>query len=303
MKINSQSWQSVGELTEFIAECEASFEAQLDAACSRAVSDPGISCVLLSGPSCSGKTTTAKKLISVFESSGRRAHTVSIDDFYKNREDTVMKRTASGEMKPDYETIDSIDLDAFLSFCDGLSSDSPVRVPVFDFNTGKREGYRTLLRKQGDIVLFEGIQAIYPEITRALSGLCPLRIHISVGDSLSVGGVVFLPEEIRLMRRLVRDSRYRSAPPELTFYLWDEVRDNEVRNIEPYINGCDIVIDSLLAYEVGVLAPYLRCLLRLLPEGSAYADKAKRIEASLANIRDIPLSAVPKGSVFREFLH
>ncbi len=303
MKVNGQSWKNEAELFDLIAQAEADFEAQLNSASSRAISEPGLSCVLLSGPSCSGKTTTAKKLLSEFDAAGRTAHVVSIDDFYKNREDAAMKVSANGELKPDYETIASIDMDEFLRFRDALFRGGEVRVPIFDFVSGRRSGYRTIKREPEDLILFEGIQAVYPEITGALDGLSTLRVHISVGESLLSGGVVFLPEEIRLMRRLVRDCRYRSAPPELTFYLWDEVRDNEIKNIEPYTSGCDILLDSLLSYEVGVLAPYLLCLLRLVPDGSVYSGRARHISESLGAIRAIPLSMVPKGSVFREFLH
>ena len=303
MRINKQEYKDEREVREYIAVCESEFELQLKHAAERILSSEGLRTVTLSGPSCSGKTTTAKKLIGSLEAAGVRSHVVSIDDFYKGRSDAVMKLTSSGELKPDYETIASIDLAAFSDFASELSRGGKISVPVFDFNTGTRSGLREIEVIPGDVVILEGIQAIYPEIT---SLLCPeenISVHISVSESLDVGGVIFTPDMIRLMRRLVRDYHYRSAAPELTFYLWDEVRENEINNIEPYTDGCDVLINSLLPYEIGVIKPYLLRVLDELPDGSRYADRTGDIAASVSGIAPLPLEYVPGGSVFREFLH
>ena len=303
MKVNLQNYKDEHETREYIAVCESEFESQLTYAAERVLSMPGLRTVTLSGPSCSGKTTTAKKLIGSIEAAGRRAHVVSIDDFYKDRADTVMKRTATGELKPDYETIASIDLDTFSDFADRLGRGGEMRVPVFDFNTGCRASVREFTVEEGDIVILEGIQAIYPEITSRICEGENISVHISVGEPINVGGNVFEPHEVRLLRRLVRDYNYRSASPELTFYLWDEVRQNEIENIEPYTGGCDILINSLLSYEIGVIKPYLLRVLSEYAPGGQYSDIAARIAESVRGIIPIPLEYVPKESVFREFLH
>ncbi len=305
MRTNGQTYRTEGETRAYIDECERLFESQLSRAIDAVLSRRSLSTVTLSGPSCSGKTTTARKLIGSVTAAGVRSHVVSIDDFYKNRSDAVMKRTESGELKPDYETVASIDLAAFSDFVDRLSApgdEKTLFAPKFDFGSGRREGVRELTVRRGDIVIFEGIQAIYPEIVSLLPE-DNISLHISVGEALSVGGNVFLPEDVRLIRRLVRDYNYRGAPPELTFYLWDDVRDNEIRNIEPYTAACDVTISSLLPYELGVIKPYLLDVLGTLPEGSVYAGLAGKIASSVKEILEIPLGFVPEGSVFREFLH
>lgn len=303
MKINAQEYGNERELREYIALCEADLERQLDCAAGRVANADGVRTVTLSGPSCSGKTTTAKKIIEALNAAGRRSHVVSIDDFYKDRANAAVKRSASGEIKPDYETIESIDMNAFSDFADKLSRGGLIDVPIYDFNTGSRSGWRQIDVRGGDIVMLEGIQAIYPGIVSLLNGDENISIHISVSESLEVGGRIFSPDRIRLMRRIVRDFYYRSAAPELTFYLWDEVRENEICNIEPFTDGCDVRINSLLPYEVGVIAPYLCRITEKVPGDSRYSDDARRIIRDVEGIFPIPLELVPEGSVFREFLH
>lgn len=306
MRINAQEYATERQMRDYIVQCESDFESQLNAAAERIISSPGVRTVTLSGPSSSGKTTTAKKLIRSFEAAGRRAHVVSIDDFYKNRADAAMKLSADGELKPDFETVASIDTDAFSDFAarvNSLGSKETLSVPVYDFNTGERSGVRELDVRCGDIIIFEGIQAIYPEIVSELSAEGNVSVHISVCESLDVGGHIFTPDRIRLMRRLVRDYNYRAATPELTFYLWDEVRDNEINNIEPYTGGCDVLINSLLPYEVGVIAPYLCRVLGEVGAESRYRNIARDITESVADVKPIPIEYVPQGSVFCEFLH
>lgn len=307
MKVNEQKYETEREMLEYINGKEAEFESQLAAAASGILS-LGRRTVTLSGPSCSGKTTTAKKLIGALTAAGVRAHVVSIDDFYKNRENAVYKIGRDGKLKPDYETVRSIDLDAFSEFVMRLRSydraaNAPLRVPVFDFASGRRTGERELWPEDGDIIIFEGIQAIYPEIVSLLPGEMNVSVHISVAEPLSVGGEVFMPEDIRLIRRLVRDYNYRAALPETTFYLWDDVRENEILNIEPYCAGCDFLINSLLPYELGVIKPYLFGVLGKIGDESAYAERAQKIRDTLSGVREIPLGLVPEGSVFREFLN
>lgn len=303
MKVNAQEYGTEREIRDYIALCESDFESQLERAFERVVGTEGLRTITLSGPSCSGKTTTAKKLIESINNAGRRAHVVSIDDFYKNRTDAAMKMSAEGELKPDYETIASIDMDAFSDFAEKLERGGRISVPIYDFGTGSRNGHREIEVRDGDIVMLEGIQAIYPGIVSLLNGDENISIHISVGESLGVGGRVFPPDRIRLMRRLVRDYFYRSASPELTFYLWGEVRENEINNIEPYMKDCDVVLNSLLPYEVGVIAPYLRRILEEVRPDSRYAQFAHVIGEDVLDITEIPLGCVPEGSVFREFLH
>ena len=303
MITNEQRYKSSAEKKQYVMECETHFEDQMNRAIGKLLSIKGLEVVTLSGPTCSGKTTTAKKIINDIGQTGRTAHVVSIDDFYRSRNEVIMKPAADGTMKPDYESVDSIDLDALTRFTDALADGEELSAPIFDFESGERSGYRKIEHKPGDIVVFEGIQAIYPEVTQLLSDHVTRSIYISVAESLSVGGVVFAPDEIRLLRRIVRDYNYRAASPELTFYLWDGVRANEIEHIEPYCGGSDIAINSLLPYEIGVLKPYLLRILNELPKDSKFRGIAEEINDKLTGIVPISAGYIPDNSVYREFLH
>ena len=299
---NPQNYNTESEVAGYIAECENGFYAQLKDAAEKIISCC-VRTVTLSGPSCSGKTTTAHRLIELLSSRGHRAHMVSIDDFYRDRDDAATKITKTGEIKPDYESIASIDVAAFEHFADAFSRGDEAVMPVFDFKSGTRAGERTLSVGEGEIVILEGIQTVYPEIVGALDADKNISVHISVAQPLSVGGVTFEPHEVRLMRRLVRDFEYRSASPDTTFYLWDEVRENEIVNIEPRVPSCEVKIDSLLPYEVGVISLYLRAVLSHLPVGSVYDEQAEKLLSMVREVREISQSLVPENSVLQEFLH
>ena len=299
--INPQDYDTAEETRAYIEACESEFDAQLGRAAETVLSS-GARTVTLSGPSCSGKTTTASRLCEALTESGRTVHAVSIDDFYRDRDHAAMKITKSGELKPDYESIASIDTDAFSDFARRLGDGGAIDVPRFDFHSGVRSGTRRIFVGDGDIVILEGIQAVYPEIVSMLDGGRNVSVHVSVASALRVGGVEFAPHDIRLMRRLVRDYNYRSASPETTFYLWDEVRENELLNIEPFAELCRVKIDSLLPYELGVIRPFLRGVLSRLSVGSKYDEAAEAALSSLRGVREITPEYVPERSVFREFI-
>ncbi|NLM56502.1 MAG: hypothetical protein GX192_03525 [Clostridiales bacterium] len=303
MAKNPQNYRTNKEKRLYIDECERRFEAEVDRAIRLITETDGIEIVTLSGPSCSGKTTTAKKLIWGVEAAGRRAHVVSIDDFYRDRSKIVWKVSSDGTMKPDYESVDSIDLDAVENFVRSMRAGGDLYSPVFNFAAGCATDVRKIEYRAGDIIIFEGIQAIYPEVRALFSGFKMRSVFISVADFLEVGGQVFSPVDIRLMRRLVRDYKYRGALADLTFYLWDDVRRNEIENIEPNAASCDVKINSLLEYEVGILKPYLFTVLGEISPDSPYIKKADEIIERLSDIIPIPSGLIPENSVYREFIH
>ena len=303
MAKNPQNYRTNKEKRLYIEECERRFDAEVDRTIRLITETDGLEIVTLSGPSCSGKTTTAKKLICGVEAAGRRAHVVSIDDFYRDRSEIVWKVSSDGTMKPDYESVDSIDLVAVEKFVRSMRAGSELYSPVFNFAAGCATDVRKIEYSKGDIIIFEGIQAIYPEVRALFSEFTMRSIFISVADTLEVGGEIFLPEDIRLMRRLVRDYNYRGTLAEMTFYLWGDVRRNEIENIEPNAANGDVKINSLLEYEVGVLKPYLFGVLGEVTSDSPYASKANEIIERLSDIIPIPSGLIPENSVYREFVH
>ena len=279
--------------------CEAEYRAAVEAACDIAAA--GGSIITLSGPTCSGKTTTARILDDAFLQRGQELHTISIDDFYLNRK-FLAERARKRGTPLDYDSPDTIDLALFCEVIGQIEAKGKVLLPKFDFKAGERVAMEEITVTSGDVFLFEGIQAVYPELTKHLASHSFTSLFISVEESLDCGGIVFAPREIRFMRRLVRDARTRGATAEFTYSLWGGVVANEETHIYPNLGGVHCRIDSLLGYEVSVIKPYVLALLDTLPAESVYRTEASILRQKLQNIPTMDAKYVPAGSVFREFI-
>lgn len=297
MKYSNKSFADA-EAKKFVSECEASFEKALDEAIAQVCAVKNLKAIGLSGPTCSGKTTTAKKLIGEFMALGREVHVVSIDDFFK---DNINKDVSQGD-NIDLDSIDALDVEAFEKCVDEIAEGKIAEIPKFDFASGRRVGYTQIQPDPEDLYIFEGIQAVYPEITKLLSHFNSRSVYICVEQGIQVDGKIFRPEEIRLMRRIVRDSNFRGATPDYTMFLWQSVRRNEDKNILPYASGCDVRIDSVMPYEINLLARYLRPLLQTVPQNSEYRDDAEQMLKKLEGIETISPSLIPDGSLYYEFI-
>ncbi len=284
----------------YVAACEADYEADLSEAVRRTIaSDCRI--VTLSGPTCSGKTTTAKKLISEFSEAGRSVHVVSIDDFYLDR-DVLLRRAEATGGRIDFDSPTTIDMEAFGEAVADILAEREARLPRFDFLSGKRTSYETVPPGDHDVFIFEGIQAIYPEVTAHFSGHAYCSVGAFAERGIMIGDAFFDRTELRLLRRLVRDYNFRGASPAFTLELWESVRANEELHILPYIDTVDVKIDSTLAYELSALKPYLLPLLAGLPAKHPFRGEARRIEEALSRIDEISKTYIPATSVYREFL-
>ncbi len=283
----------------YVASCEAAFEAALDRAVQRLLSIPDCRIVLLSGPTCSGKTTTAKKLISEFSERGKRVVVVSIDDFFYDRA-LLIERAAGGRV--DFDSPATIDMQALSAAVRDILNGRTAKIPRFDFRTGRREGYTEIGCDESTVYLFEGIQAIYPEVTALFAGHRTASVCTFAERGIRVGEETFDRTEIRLLRRLVRDYNFRGASPAFTLSLWESVRDNEERHILPYIGSVDVCIDSTLGYEISALKPYLLPLLATLSPDDRFYHEGKRISSILRRVDEISKTYIPVTSVYREFL-
>ncbi len=295
----NRTLDSEREAKEFVLACEDAFDTRLTDLVRHIVRHARVECTTLSGPTCSGKTTTAEKLTAEIEAAGKRAVVVSIDDFFRER---LHPNTV--EHVVDYDSVDAIDLELFAARADKLVRGVSTSLPVFDFISGTRSETKAYEATPDDIIVFEGIQAVYPEVVSLLSAYPFKSIFISVREPLSVNGTVFLPEEIRLARRIVRDARFRSASPEFTFHMWENVRENEEKNILPFSDGCDYRIDSLLPYEPFMIAPHLLPLLATVPDDSPYAAAAKQLSEKYRTVEKSAVTKdfLPPFSLYHEFL-
>ncbi len=282
-------------------------------ACAAAISADcvahGVRVIRLSGPTCVGKTTAAEKLTEALEAAGRVVHPISIDDFFYGRD--VLHRMAdeSGTQKLDYDSVKTIDLPALSACVRELWEQGSTKIPVFSFKTGYREGYRDLTIPEGEepVFLFEGIQAVYPEVAALFEGIPERSLFINVmKDTVLVDGDgrerVFTPDRIRLLRRLVRDEAKRGSSPDFTLTLWHSVRENELNSILPYADACDYGIDSNMAFDIHMLAPHLRRIFAEQPcDGDEVAAQAE-ILSSIEGVEGIDDACLAPDSLYHEFI-
>ena len=297
-----RSFESEREAADFVFGCEEDFEKRLREAASLACSDHAVRLIALSGPSCSGKTTTANKLISELSAHGRRVHVVSIDDFYYDKECLNAQAEADPDVEIDYDSVRTIDLAALTECVREIFSDEETLIPKFDFKEGRRVGYTHIDPSDDDLFIFEGIQAIYPEITELFSEYPSRSVYICVESGIDVDGIRFEPNEIRMLRRIVRDYHFRNSSPEFSFYLWESVRANEDNNIFPHVSSVDIRIDSALAFEINLLKPYLDDILAKVPENNEFIGVSRSIIKKIADIKPISREHLRDNSLYYEFI-
>lgn len=248
--------------------------------------------ILIAGPSCAGKTTTTRKITEGITAAGRRALSVSIDDFYLNYEDAPVREDGT----KDLETIYSIDLDYLHSFLTDLMAGKTAYLPKYTFvNKCRDEKYTPVSISGDDVVILEGLHALNPLI---YSGYVDeknlVRVYLYAES--------FHDNDPRFLRRMVRDYHHRGADAELTFSMWDDVKEGERLYIDPFINYADFKINTYFTYERGVHVLDVRMILSQVKEDSIYYKKACRIIRSLEDEEPIDHSLVPMTSVLREFM-
>ncbi len=282
----------------FIYNCENNFKRNIRKIAESIAECKNISIVTLCGPTCSGKTTTASILTSHLESLGKKARVLSIDDFYFD-EDVMIKNNIT-----DFEGPDAIDLDLLESVLSQLSKKRITSIPTFDFVTHKRIAMTEYIPHHNDIYILEGIQAMYPEVQRILKGIGYKSIYISVAKTLKVCGMRFTKEELRLIRRIVRDHYHRDTTPVETMSMWPSVRKNEEKNIYPHITSADYVINSLMPYEILLLSKFFIDITENYPVTSKGYTVIEDLRRRLLTLVDNCITAdfVPPESVFREFI-
>ena len=282
-------------------------------ACAAAISadcvEHGVRVIRLSGPTCAGKTTAAEKLTEALEAAGRVVYPISIDDFFYGRDILEAKYANRADKRLDYDSVETIDLPALATCVRELMEQGSTKIPMFSFLTGYCEGYRTLTVPEGvePVFLFEGIQAVYPEVSALFSDVPERSLFINVmKDTVLVDREgherVFTPDRIRLLRRLVRDEAKRGTSPDFTLTLWHSVRENELRSILPYADSCDYGIDSNMAFDIHMLTPHLRRIFAEQPCDGDEVAEAEAILASIEGVEGIDDACLSENSLYHEFI-
>ena len=255
--------------------------------------------VLLSGPSSSGKTTTAKKLSMYLRTAGLNPVPLSLDDYFLEREQTPIKEDG----KPDFESLRAIDIKLFNKQVDKLLKGNKVTLPTFNFLTGKKEYHRTVQMGENDILVIEGLHALSDEILKDIPREKKYKVYVSPLVFLNIDDDNRINQtDIRLIRRLVRDNRTRGYGPSATLAAWSEVRDGEEKYVFPYQDSADIIFNTFLPYELPVMKVYALPLLYKVEVDDPQYLTALRLIELLDLVLPLPSDDIPSLSILREFI-
>lgn len=260
----------------------------------------GARIVLISGPSSSGKTTTTKRLAVQLMTNLLKPQLISLDNYFVNRE--LTPRDETGDY--DYESLYALDLEKFNSDLNAIIRGEEVELPYYNFELGQRQYRGEKIRlDEGSILLIEGIHGLNPELTATVAEDMKFRIYVSALTTVSIDDHNWIPTtDNRLLRRIIRDSKYRGCSPEETIRRWASVRRGEERWIFPYQENADAMFNSSLLFELGVMKDYGEAVLRNVPNDVPEYAEAYRLRKFLSYFLPIPVNCVPSTSVLREFI-
>jgi len=289
-----------GRTDELIKISEALHEKKIAQIADQITQRKNVKLVMIAGPSSSGKTTTAKRLCIQLRVNGLNPYVISIDDYFVNRENTP--RDEKGEY--DFEALEAIDIELFNEHMNALISGREVEIPTFNFVTGKREykGNKVCLASE-DVLVIEGIHGLNEKLSYAIPKENKFKIYVSCLTQLNIDEHNRIPTtDTRLIRRIIRDNEYRGIEPEKTLAIWPSVRRGENRNIFPFQEEADVMLNTVLIYELAALKSMAEPLLFRVARTSPYYTEAKRILKFLGYFLGMDTSEIPSNSLLREFV-
>lgn len=256
--------------------------------------------IMIAGPSSSGKTTFAKRLCIQLRVNGLRPSVISLDDYYKNREDIPKEPDGSRN----FERLETIDVEQFNNDLLALLSGETVQIPSFNFLTGKREYRGNFIKLEtDDVLVIEGIHGINEKLTPKIPREEKFKIYISALTQLNIDEHNRIATtDTRLLRRIVRDHHFRGFSASSTIRMWPTVLTGEEMNIFPYQEEADAIFNSALVYELGVLKPFAEPILFQVDKLSPEYIEAKRLLKFLDSFLTIVPSEIPANSLLREFI-
>ena len=283
-------------ITVFEAMQEKHLSRIADDICSR----PDVRVVLIAGPSSSGKTTTCKRLSVQLAVNGMMPKQLSMDDYYIDREQSPLDENGNY----DFESLYALNLDLFNKQVNALINGEEVELPRYNFKTGKSEKSGKMMRlAENEVLIIEGIHALNPELTAHIPQRQIYRLYASALTTITLDDHNYIPTtDNRLIRRMVRDYKYRNASAEDTLKRWESVRKGEDKWIFPYQENADAVFNTALLFEFAVLKPQAEALLEAIHKDSPVYSEAKRLKSFLRHIVAMPEEQIPPTSLLREFL-
>lgn len=290
-----------GRINEVIRVSEALHNKKIGNIADRICEERDIRMILIAGPSSSGKTTFANRLSVHLKVNGRNPIIISVDDYFVNRVDTPKNPDGSY----DYEAVEAIDLKRLNSDLIALLEGESVELPKYNFISGEREKSGRIVKVgREDQIIVEGIHGLNPKLTLEVPNKNKYKIYISALTQLNIDANNRISTtDTRLIRRMVRDFKYRGNDPIKTFELWDGVRKGEERHIFPFQEEADVMFDSALVYELSILKKYVVPLLKEITEENYFYSEARKLVKFLDYFKDIEdESAIPPNSILREFI-
>ena len=289
-----------GRSTDLINVSEALQEKKISQIADEIAGRKGIKLVLLAGPSSSGKTTTCKRLSIQLVANGLKPLQISLDDYFVNRDQTP--HDENGEY--DYESIYALNLNLINEQFNALFRGEEVELPKYDFQTGvSRPSGKKLKMQENNVLVVEGIHALNPELTAHIPERQKFRVYVSALTTILLDDHNYIPTtDNRLLRRIIRDYKYRGVDARESIRRWPSVRSGENKWIFPFQENADAVFNSAMLFELAVIKQQAEPLLEQVPENCEEYSEAYRLRKFLKYIRPIPNKDIPPTSLLREFL-
>ncbi len=282
----------------FISHCEMEYDSRIFGAAGQILAS-GCKVVMLTGPSASGKTTTAHKIAEVLCMRGYPSQVVSLDNFYKNLDS--YPRLPDGTK--DYENVTALDIPEIQRCLASIVETGEADLPVFDFKTESRTSQTEHVSVAGGVCVVEGIHALNPVLIQTLPAGSAYKIYAGLREEYSYQGHRILPtRDIRLARRMVRDHKFRGHSLEKTLGMWGRVCMGEDQYIKVFKPEADLLLDTSFSYEICVLTPLISSLAGALPPENPNSETLNDLAGRFSLCRPLDTEIVPSTSMLREFL-
>lgn len=289
-----------GHATDIINISEALQEKKLAKIAEEIASRKGVKLVLLAGPSSSGKTTSCKRLSIQLAVNGLKPLQISLDDYFVDRDKTP--KDENGDF--DFESIYALNLDLLNEQFNALFRGEEVELPKYDFPSGKSvKSGKKLKLEPNNVLVVEGIHALNPELTAHIPEEQIFRVYASALTTILLDNHNYIPTtDNRLLRRIIRDYKYRGVSAQETIRRWPSVRSGENKWIFPFQENADAMLNTAMLYELSVLKMQAEPLLQQVPENCEEFAEAYRLLKFLKYFKGIPYNNLPPTSLLREFL-
>ena len=286
--------------TDLINVSEALQEKKISRIADEIASRKDVKLILLAGPSSSGKTTTCKRLSIQLVANGLKPLQISLDDYFINRVQTPLDE--NGEY--DYESIYALNLELINEQFNALFRGEEVELPKYDFQLGvSKPSGKKVRMKENNVLVVEGIHALNPELTAHIPEKQKYRVYVSALTTILLDDHNYIPTtDNRLLRRIIRDYKYRGVDARDSIHRWPSVRSGENKWIFPFQENADAVFNSAMLFELAVIKQQAEPLLEQVPENCEEYSEAYRLRKFLKYIRPLPNKDIPPTSLLREFL-